>query len=59
MVFFPTVVELLKENKAGDICVVVGGRISEEDIPVLTALGIMGFFSQGTPLKEIVNLQTI
>lgn len=55
MVFFPKVVELLKENKAGDICVVVGGRISEEDIPALRDLGITGFFNQGTPLKEIVD----
>lgn len=55
MVFFPKVVELLKENKDGDICVVVGGRISGEDIPTLRSLGITGFFNQGTPLKEIVD----
>jgi len=55
MVFFPEVVELLKKNDADDIHVVVGGRISDEDRPVLQSLGITGFFNQGTPLKKIVD----
>ena len=55
MMFFPRVVELLKENNANDICVIVGGRISEEDKPALLSLGITGLFNQGTPLKEIVS----
>ena len=55
MIFFPEVVELLKKNNADDICVVVGGRISDDDKPALQALGITGFFGQGTPLKDVVD----
>jgi len=55
MVFFPRVVELLKENNAGDICVVAGGRITEEDKPKLRSMGITGLFGQETPIREIVD----
>jgi methylmalonyl-CoA mutase C-terminal domain/subunit len=55
MVFFPRVVELLKENNASDICVVAGGRITEEDKPKLEALGITGLFGQETPMEVIVD----
>ena len=55
MSFFHRVVELLKQNNAGDICVVVGGRILDEDKPNLEMIGITGFFGQGTPLDLIVD----
>ena len=55
MVFFPKVVELLKQNKASDIRVVVGGRIADEHLDELKAPGLSGFFTQGAPLKDIVN----
>ncbi|MFH1624638.1 MAG: cobalamin-dependent protein [Pseudomonadota bacterium] len=55
MIFFPKVVELLKEKGASDICVMAGGRIIEEDMPKLQELGITGFFGQSTPTQEIVQ----
>ena len=55
MRFFTQVVELLKENKAEDISVVVGGRITPENRPKLRKMGITGFFGQGTPLDVIVK----
>lgn len=55
MIFFPKVVELLKEKGCSNICVIAGGRIIEEDRPELEKLGITGFFGQSTPTKEIVQ----
>ena len=55
MVFFPRVVELLKENNAGDICVVAGGHIVDEDKPKLEAIGITGLFGQETPIRVVVE----
>ena len=54
MVLFPEVVKLLKKRKAGDIVVVGGGIIPEEDIPRLKKAGIRDVFGPGTPLREIV-----
>ena len=55
MIYFPKVVELLKEKDAGDICVFGGGRIHEENKPVLEKMGITGLFGQGTPGGVIVD----
>ena len=55
MTLFPQVVELLKENGAGDIPVVGGGIIPEEDIPKLKEAGIKGISLPGTSLVSIVN----
>ena len=55
MVYFPRVVELLEENGAGDVCVVVGGRVIEEDRPKLSAMGISGFFGQESSDEEIAD----
>jgi len=55
MVFFPKVVELLKEKGSSDICVIVGGRIIEDDIDKLKELGITGFFSQSTTSSVIIQ----
>ena len=55
MIFFPKVVELLKEKGSSDICVIAGGRIIEEDRPKLLELGITGFFGQSTPTRDMVQ----
>ena len=55
MIYFPKVVELLKEKDAGDICVFGGGRIAEENKPELQKLGITGLFGQGTPADVVIN----
>jgi methylmalonyl-CoA mutase C-terminal domain/subunit len=51
---FPRVVELLEENKAGDIIVFGGGVIPEADIPVLKARGVRAVFTPGTPIADVV-----
>jgi len=55
MMFFPKVVELLKERGANDICVMAGGRIIEEDRQKLRDLGITGFFGQSTPTPIMID----
>jgi methylmalonyl-CoA mutase C-terminal domain/subunit len=52
---FSRVLEILKEKGATDIAVFGGGIIPEEDIPMLTRLGVKGLFLPGTPLEEAVN----
>jgi methylmalonyl-CoA mutase C-terminal domain/subunit len=52
---FPEVVNLLKEKGAGDILVVGGGIIPDEDIPALKDAGIAEVFGPGTPLAEVVK----
>lgn len=52
---FGRVTKLLKEAKAGDVMVIGGGIIPEEDIPKLKKLGIKEVFLPGTPLHSIVG----
>jgi methylmalonyl-CoA mutase C-terminal domain/subunit len=55
MSLFKRVLELLKANKAGDVMVIGGGIIPEEDIPKLKKLGIKEIFLPGTSLDKIVG----
>ena len=55
MTAFPKVAKTLKERKAGDILLVGGGIIPEEDKPKLEKMGITGNFGPGTSLKTIVD----
>lgn len=52
---FPEVVNLLREKGAGDILVVGGGIIPEEDIPALKEAGVAEIFGPGTPLENVVK----
>jgi methylmalonyl-CoA mutase C-terminal domain/subunit len=52
---FPKVMELLKEKNAGDILVIGGGIIPDEDVPALKACGIANVFGPGTGTGEIVR----
>lgn len=52
------VAETIKELKArgkGDVMVLLGGIIYEEDFPALKEMGVAGIFVPGTPLKDIVD----
>ncbi|MBA7651047.1 Methylmalonyl-CoA mutase [subsurface metagenome] len=51
---FTEVVRQLRENGAGDITVIGGGIIPEEDIPKLKEAGIKEVFLPGTPLQKIL-----
>jgi methylmalonyl-CoA mutase, C-terminal domain len=55
MTLFPKVVELLREQGAGDVVVFAGGIIPKEDIPVLKEKGIEEIFTPGTPTGRILE----
>jgi methylmalonyl-CoA mutase C-terminal domain/subunit len=52
---FPEVLRLLKEKNAGDIAVLGGGIIPENDAKKLLAAGVRAVFGSGAPLSEIVT----
>ncbi len=52
---FPKVMELLKDKGAGDILVLGGGIIPDEDIPALKACGISEVFGPGTTTRDIIR----
>jgi methylmalonyl-CoA mutase C-terminal domain/subunit len=52
---FPRVMELLREAGVGDIVVIGGGIIPQEDIPRLKDVGIKAIFGPGTPTREVVR----
>ena len=55
MALLPRIVELLRDGDMGDVLVVVGGIIPDEDIPLLKKVGVHGIFGPGTSTDDIVN----
>ena len=55
MTLVPRVVELLREEGAGDVIVTVGGTIPADDIDELKRLGIAEVFTPGASTQEIVD----
>jgi methylmalonyl-CoA mutase C-terminal domain/subunit len=55
MTLVPKIVELLRENGADDVLVVVGGTIPGDDIVELKELGVAEVFTPGAPTSEIVD----
>jgi len=52
---FRRVLELLKEQGAGDIVLFGGGIIPDEDILELKTAGVKALFGPGAPMNEIVD----
>lgn len=50
---FTGVMERLKEKDMGDVTVIAGGIIPEDDIPPLKKMGVKAVFGPGTPTAEI------
>jgi methylmalonyl-CoA mutase, C-terminal domain len=55
MTLVPRIVELLREEGAGDVLVTVGGTIPDRDIPELKQLGVAEVFTPGAPVQDIVR----
>ena len=55
MTLVPRVVELLREQDAGDVVVTVGGTIPAQDIPELKQLGVAAVFTPGAPTSDIIE----
>jgi len=51
----PRITAMLKEQGAGDILVVLGGTIPEQDIPALRESGVSAVFGPGTSLEAVVK----
>ena len=52
---FRRVLELLKEQGAGDIVLFGGGIIPDEDLLALKTAGVKALFGPGAPMNEIVD----
>jgi methylmalonyl-CoA mutase, C-terminal domain len=55
MTLVPKVAELLKEQGADDVVLIVGGTIPHDDIPQLKELGVSEVFTPGAATQEIVD----
>jgi methylmalonyl-CoA mutase C-terminal domain/subunit len=51
----PRIMELLREQGLGDVLVIVGGIIPDEDAARLKQLGVAEVFQPGASLEKIVN----
>jgi methylmalonyl-CoA mutase C-terminal domain/subunit len=49
------VIQELGEREAGNIIVVVGGIIPEEDVPIMREIGVAGAFGPGSDTREIAE----
>jgi methylmalonyl-CoA mutase C-terminal domain/subunit len=55
MTLVPKVIELLREQEAGDVVVTVGGTIPKQDIEELKELGVAEVFTPGAPTQAIID----
>ena len=55
MTLVPRVIELLREQEAGDVVVTVGGTIPVDDVPALKQSGVAEVFTPGTSTDRIVE----
>ena len=54
MTLFPKVIQLLRSQGAGDIKVLGGGIIPDDDLPKLKEAGVLEIFTPGATLPDIV-----
>jgi methylmalonyl-CoA mutase C-terminal domain/subunit len=55
MTLVPRILELLRENGAEDVVVVVGGTIPADDADALRQQGVAAVYGPGAPTGEIVD----
>ena len=55
MTLVPRIVELLREQQAEDVLVVVGGTIPAQDVPELKQLGVAEVFGPGASTQDIIE----
>ena len=54
MTLVPKVIALLRQARAEDVRLVLGGVVPDEDVPVLRDMGVADVILQDTPPEEIV-----
>jgi methylmalonyl-CoA mutase C-terminal domain/subunit len=52
---FPSIIEGLRERGRGDVTVIAGGIIPEDDTPALRQMGIKAIFGPGTSTEDIIG----
>jgi len=55
MTLVPRIIELLKEEDAGEVVLVLGGTIPADDIEELKELGVDEIFTPGASTQEIID----
>ena len=55
MTLVPRLIELLREQEAGDVVVTVGGTIPADDVPALKERGVAEVFTPGTSTAQIID----
>ena len=55
MTLVPRVIELLREQEAGEVVVTVGGTIPADDVPALKLRGVAEVFTPGTSTDRIIE----
>lgn len=55
MTLVPRVLELLREQGAEDVVVVVGGTIPPDDAKELRRMGVAGVFTPGAPTEQVID----
>jgi methylmalonyl-CoA mutase C-terminal domain/subunit len=55
MTLVPRILELLRDEGAEDVAVVVGGTIPTDDVAELKQLGVAEVFTPGAPTSQIVE----
>jgi len=55
MLVMPVIIDKLKKKGKGDVLLMLGGIIYDDDFDSLKKMGVHGIFKPGTPLSEIVE----
>jgi len=55
MTLVPRIMDLLREQEADDVTVILGGTIPSDDINELRKVGVAEIFTPGTPTEAIVD----
>ena len=55
MTLVPRILDLLRDEDAGDVLVIVGGTIPHDDIPTLKEHGVAAVFTPGAPVQDMVD----
>ena len=58
LALLPRITELLRESDMGDVLIIAGGIIPDEDVPLLKESGVRAVFGPGTPTSEIADFIT-
>ena len=58
LTLLPRITEVLRESDMGDVLIIAGGIIPDEDVPLLKESGVRAVFGPGTSTSEIADFIT-